>query len=324
MTRMWSSVILALSIQVCLLPRCFASPVSSDQEPPAGVVVWGEISTGYSAMSNWIIELIPRNGGAPQRIAPEFDGSFEFRDVTPGLHEVRVSDARGRLLYDEVISIRGNERLSIKPRLDEPPQSSKAEMVSVAQLRHKIPREAHVEFRKGTEALKKREVRSAVDHLKAAVAIDPAFADAHNDLAVAYLRLNEDQESAEHFQKAIELDPGYQPAGNNLCVVLLKMKRYAEAGEVAGRILKTGAGSAVAHYAAAVSLIAAGGNRNEALDHLRRAQDDIPKGRVLAASILAEAGRREDAAAELEAYLRSPDQTVDRSALEAWLAELRK
>ena len=80
----------------------------------------------------------------------------------------------------------------------------------------------------------------------------------------------------------------------------------------------------MAHYAAAISLIAAGGSKTEALDHLRRAEDDIPKGHVLAASILAEAGRREDAAKELEAYLRSPDETVDRPALDAWLAQLRQ
>jgi hypothetical protein len=61
-------------------------------------------------------------------------------------------------------------------------------------------------------------------------------------------------------------------------MLLLKTKRYAEAGQAAGRLLRRGAGSAKAHYVAAVSLLAGRGSQSEALKHLRRAEDTIPKG----------------------------------------------
>jgi tetratricopeptide (TPR) repeat protein len=163
-----------------------------------------------------------------------------------------------------------------------------------------------------------------VEHLKSAVAADPAFADAHNHLGVVYFHMNQYQESSAHFQKAVELAPTHRQANDNLCLVLLKTERYAEAGEAAGRILRLGSGSPMAHYAAAVGLISADGSATEALDHLRRAEVSIPNARLLGARILAGTDRRADAARQVEAYLRSQDADPKRPQLEAWLAQLRQ
>jgi len=94
------------------------------------------------------------------------------------------------------------------------------------QLQHKVPHKAIVEFRRGTEAFKKQQVAAAVDHLKAALAIDPEFVDAHNDLGVAYLALRDFEQGAVHFKQAIALAPTYEPAIDNLCILLLQLKRF--------------------------------------------------------------------------------------------------
>ena len=154
--------------------------------------------------------------------------------------------------------------------------------------------------------------------------LDPGFAGARNNLGVAYVGLDQYQQSLEQFQKAVELAPNYVLANENLCMVLLKLKRFAEAEEVAHRVLSRGANSAIAHYSMAVGLLAQGGSRSEALDHLRRAEDRLPTARLLVAAIFDETGRRGDAARELETYLSSPGEDSRRPEVEAWLSKLRE
>jgi hypothetical protein len=212
------------------------------------IVVRGEISAGNSSTSVLTVELTPLRVGVARKTTPGQDGFFEFLAVTPGEHELRVIDAEGRLRYHDVFRLRPNhETLSINVPSAEPAQYPKPDAISVQRLQHKVPCQAMIEFRKGVAALKNRQVMSAVEHLKAAVAIDPAFADAHSDLGVAYLRSKEYRQSAEQFQKAISLVPSHQAANENLCMLLLRTKRYVEAGQAAGRILRHGAGSAKAH-----------------------------------------------------------------------------
>jgi len=50
----------------------------------------------------------------------------------------------------------------------------------------------------------------------------------------------------------------------------------------------------------------------------------MPKARLLEAKVLADAGRRADAAQELEKYIGSLDESTERPELEQWLAELRR
>ena len=192
------------------------------------------------------------------------------------------------------------------------------------QLSHKSPRKAVNELKNGRAALEKQQFTRAVGHLESAVAVDPASADAHNDLGVAYFQLEQYQKSVEHFKRATDLAPTHERANNNLCLVLLKTGRYTEAGQAANGVLQRGGSSPVVHYAAAVGLYAGGGNLNEALRHLTRAGAQLPNARLLTVRVLAEAGRRADAARELEAYLRTPEGDSRRPELEAWLAELRR
>jgi tetratricopeptide (TPR) repeat protein len=301
------------------------SQVETQNPASSQVYVVGQVSGSDSSLPNWTVELIPFNGGLRIQTEPRPDGSFSLPAVPTGEYEMRVMDVNGRVVHDETISLRRpTERLSIAVRSEESSPSMKAAAISFQQLRHKVPSKARAEYKKGENALNKRQPNQAVEHLKAAVAIDPEFADAQNDLGIAYLRLQQYTASAEQFQKVRALDRNYQPAGDNLCIVLLRMKRYEEASQIAGDILRHGDGSAMAHYTAAVGMVVTGGKRSDALDHLRRAKDDLPAARLLSAQLLAEAGRRTDAAKELETYLRYPEADAKRPELEAWLAELSK
>ena len=196
--------------------------------------------------------------------------------------------------------------------------------VSILQLRHKVPPAAQKEYNKGLSAGKKGDFETALDHMQKAVAIDPEFADAYSGIGVAQLSLGRLEEAAVQFQKAINLVPDHTQAISNLSIVLSRLKRYGEAGQAARQALKLNPGLMKMRYILAFSLTREQGHETEALDNLERAAVEIPKARLLAADILTNAGRRDDAVRQLEQYLRAlPERDADRKNVEERLAQLR-
>jgi tetratricopeptide (TPR) repeat protein len=201
--------------------------------------------------------------------------------------------------------------------------------ISIRQLQHKIPADAQKEFSKGITASKKGDRQSAVEHFQKAVSIDPELVEGYNNLGAAHAALGQLEQAAEQFQKAIEQVPEYTLALANLSLALCSTERYPEAEQAARRALKLDSSLSKVRYVLAVSLIAQHRDPTElvapeVLDNLERATPEVPKARLVAADILAQAGRRDDAARQLEEYLRStPEQDTDRQRVEAWLTHLR-
>jgi tetratricopeptide (TPR) repeat protein len=224
-------------------------------------------------------------------------------------------------LYEEAVSIqKKDETVWIGLPAE---QSAREQTVSIQQLEHRVPRAARKEHEKGMEALRKQQYPAAADHFKAALTFDPQYAAARNDLGVAYVRMRNWDAAAEQFRSVLDAVPGHQPANDNYIVALLQGERFAEAEEAADQILRRG-GTPIAHYTAALCIVMRHGNFKEALDHLRLTEQTIPKGRLIAAQILEELGRRADAARALESYMQFAEAEPKLPALEKWLADLRQ
>jgi len=191
--------------------------------------------------------------------------------------------------------------------------------------RHQIPADAMRAYDKGRYAAGQGNGQQAITYFREALAIDPHFAGAHNDLGAVYLTRGELSQAVEQFQKTIELAPQHRLALSNLSIALIRMKRYREAGEIARRTLELEPGQTRAHLILAAALLVQTGDTGEALAHLERASAEIPKAHLLAAGVLAKAGRCREAADHLEEYLRvAAPQDTERSRAKAWLVELRQ
>ena len=201
-----------------------------------------------------------------------------------------------------------------------------AATVSLQQLQHKVPKQALKEFKKARTASNKGDNETALDHLQNVIQLDPEFADAHNDLGVALARLGNTREAVEQFQKAVSLAPDHNPAVGNLSLALYMLQHYQEVLPVARRALKINPELVYVHFVLGVSLVIEHGDRKEALQNLERAAPKFPEARVMASDLLARMGRREDAAWQLEEYLRSaPNGNTSRQQeVEARLAQLRQ
>jgi tetratricopeptide (TPR) repeat protein len=288
------------------------------------ITVRGEVTSSSPIGSGLSVEL----GGSGMRFetAPvNGDNSFEFRSATPGVHELRVLAANGQVLYQEYVSVNPNQTLSIRLPDQSSAKHSGDSTISLQQLQHKVPPAAQKAFQKGERAATRGDLEQARTCFEEAVAQDPEFADAYNELGGVDAGLNHLADAASHFQKAIDLVPEHRRALPNLSIVLAKMERFHEAGQVARRALQVVPGDSRMHYIVAASLVDENGDIDEILAHLDRAATDIPSAHITAADLLAQHGRTEDAIHRLEGYLvRAAPGDALRPKVEARLAQLRQ
>ncbi len=290
-----------------------------------GFFVHGQVSSETTIAGTMMVELLANGHSVSASTYVRPDGSFEFASVMPGGYELRMAGAGGAVVHSQTVLISGPEpNLSINIPGHSNTDPNGGGTISIRQLQHKIPSDARKEFSEGVKASKKGDHQSALNHFQKAVSIDPELADGYNNLGSAHAALGQLEQAAKQFQNAIDLVPDHSLAVANLSVALCKMERYPEAEQLARRALKLDSSLLKIRYVLAVSLIAQHRDSTEVLENLQRAAVEVPKARLVAAELFVQTGHRDDAAKQLEEYLRvTPEQDADRQRVETWLGQLR-
>ncbi|MEO8099033.1 MAG: tetratricopeptide repeat protein [Acidobacteriota bacterium] len=97
--------------------------------------------------------------------------------------------------------------------------------VSVAQLRHKVPKSARKAFERASQLSGKGDYRGAALELEKAIAEDPKYMEAYCNLGAQYFRLGMMERAAVEASMAIELDPKSSIAHANLAAIQLVLSR---------------------------------------------------------------------------------------------------
>jgi tetratricopeptide (TPR) repeat protein len=74
-----------------------------------------------------------------------------------------------------------------------------------------------------------RRPREALPHLERAIALDPEYAEAHNNLGGAYSMLGDWDSATYEFRRAVEIWPEYPTARANLSNALRRARSTSEA-----------------------------------------------------------------------------------------------
>lgn len=101
-------------------------------------------------------------------------------------------------------------------------------------------------FHDGTRLLEQGSPQHAEAALRAALARQPDFGEAHANLALTLDRGGRDVEAEHHYRRALELMPAHDQAWTNFGAMLERQKRYAESEDAHRRALMHNPGSAVA------------------------------------------------------------------------------
>jgi cytochrome c-type biogenesis protein CcmH/NrfG len=299
--------------------------ISGQGQQNSPIIVRGEIVPGGPVAGPLTVELSGDGSMPQQSVVVNSDNTFEFRAATPGMHELSVIGAGGRIIHQENVVI-SNPNQSLSIRLPESPDANRSagSVISLQQLSHKVPAPARKAFDKGEQAVAKGNLLQARNSFQEAVSIDPEFADAYNELGGVDVGLKLLPEAAQQFQKAIDLVPEHPMALPNLAIVLAKMQHLHEAGQVARRALQIAPADGRLHYIVATSLLADKGSIDEVIAEFERSTGTIRAAHVVLADLLATQGRSQEAIQHLETYLSTaPADDRLRPKVEARLAALR-
>jgi len=284
--------------------------------------LWGQvISYDHLTVDGFEIELAG-NGQAPRQRARVVDGVFDFQPVPPGTYQFRLFDRSGRVILRYNQSLNGSNDdviLRLPYARPEPPSEH---VVSLAELRHKVPRQAADAFHAGLKAVDSDDVPKSIEYFQKAVKFDSQYVEAENNLAVLFNRLGNTEEALQHAQRAFEINPAWAETGHTLAVLLIAAKRYGQTEELARAMLANQRAVPEMHAFLAISLIGQKRSFDEAFGHIRLAAEEFPIVRLLAANTLIEIGLPSVAAVQVNGYLQSGARGCERAALERWLAQM--
>jgi tetratricopeptide (TPR) repeat protein len=254
-------------------------------QPSRTVPVHGQVTTADGALPAQmlfveVIELGHRS--ANERVTVSANGDFDTHPLSAGNYEFRVVDASGSLLASENMAV-GDFGGSLTIRLPDrtPHESPGGGVVSLSSLQHKVPKKARRELAKAELVMSRGELEESIKHLRAAIAIDPQYLEAYNNLGCRLIRLERPQEAVKALTKATELDPKAPFPLANLSAALLMARDVTGAESAARRALSVDPSSARAHYLLGLSLLSERKYTPEATQNIRLAAQEFPRAKSI-------------------------------------------
>jgi tetratricopeptide (TPR) repeat protein len=200
----------------------------------------------------------------------------------PTLAEVNVFDG------DYLASLRVTEDVTALspiqppgPQVNHPPAGS----VSVAQLRHKPPKNAQKSMARGARFSQAGDHRRAAEEFDRAVTADRDFASAHRSLGEEYALLGRYSEAEAELQRSLTLDPDSWIGHYNLAAVLYATGNLSGAERSARRALELSKTDVQARILLGLLLWDHVETRTEALEHLQYAAGSSSEARELLANL---------------------------------------
>ncbi len=159
------------------------------------------------------------------------NGKFHFRKLPAGAYVLMVGDLQRTVEVGPSLAD-AKDRISITINLPDTgidPNFSAKDRVSLREL--SISKEALHAYDAAEQALERRNVPAAVEHLKRAVALAPQFSAAWNHLGTIAYQAAQYPEAESDFRRAFEADPEAYPPLVNLGGVLLNLGDWSDALE---------------------------------------------------------------------------------------------
>jgi hypothetical protein len=176
-------------------------------------------------------------------------------------------------------------------------------VVTVEQLRHRVPAKAKNEMEKGQKALQRARIDDAIRHYKLAIAVDPSLVVARNNLAMCFMQ-SDLPAAIDQLEQAVQVDPHHPVLYRNLTLAYAFSARFVDAervGRIAVDLNRTG--EQTARFLLGWVLVSEHKYTDETLQLLDRASNAIAFAHLLAGGALLSKGEYIRAKTEIETYL---------------------
>jgi Flp pilus assembly protein TadD len=182
-------------------------------------------------------------------------------------------------------------------------------IVTLHQLSHRVPRQAAKEYDRAVKAKENGTRENAIAHFNRAIAIDPEFSDAINDLGVLYLDAGRTDQAIERFTKAVAVDPHAALPYLNLALAYLRQNQLVDGERAARQAMDLDRGDPHGPMVLGISLVLEGKFTAEAERSLERAARDFEFAKFWLAVGLVERGDVAKAKHELRTYIAHAKNT---------------
>jgi tetratricopeptide (TPR) repeat protein len=269
----------------------------------------GRIEGIKGDLSMLYVELRDAAGHAlVERSQVGVDGTFGF-DVPSGSYDVRVvTGVHEEVIAQDYVQINAlGGQLVLRVPQDAKPKPVSG-VVSVKELQAPVPKKAWQAFVKAQQYAEADQAGLAIEQYQRAIALDPAWRDAHSNLGAQLMRAGRTEDALGEFREALRIGPASAMLYTNLATALATERRTEEAESAVRTALGLDGSDAKARYLLGHVLVMQPGREKEALAELRAASAQVPAARIVAANVLLRTGEKADARAELHAYLDSGDR----------------
>ena len=162
---------------------------------------------------------------------------------------------------------------------DPPRQPVISGTISATTLRHTVPKAAVRAHERGRKSFAAGKTGEAARELEKALALDPEYAEAHENLGALYLKLNRRAEAEVHIRRAIELNPSSSFAHSDLGAIQLLAGDLQAAERSARRALQLSGGNDWARFVLGATLVLNPATYSEGLQNLEYASRSVPAAR---------------------------------------------
>jgi tetratricopeptide (TPR) repeat protein len=268
------------------------------------------LPSGFSAERNVRITL--RNGQSMlSTLFSNKHGEFRFDNLSQGVYYVQaeIDDPAFEPVVEKVMLGRGiTWELTLELR------DKKligiglgARVVSVAELRQKVPPAAKREYQLGMKFVSKGDIQQAAKHFQEAISIYPEYLAARNDLGAQYLKLKQLEEAEKHFQIVFRSDPKNFNAKFNMGLVRIERRDYLDAISQLNQAIAIDSTRPVARLWLGIAELETGdlaGAERELTKALVMGGDECVAAHYYLARVYFSRGGVEDASRAVQAYLQ--------------------
>ncbi len=262
------------------------------------------------------------------------NGSFVFRQLGGGRFAIRVDAGEAYEQATEVVNITDNGTIGNMSRLGQTYSvqiqlrlKSNQPITKGVVSANDPPKAALDLFNQALESVKNGHRDKAIEQLKGALAIHPAFPAALNGLGVQYLKLGKYEAASEAFTKGLKITPNSFILHLNNGISLFSLNRHAEAETEFAAALANKEASGTAHLYHARALIALNRLDDAAVDLKRAIEiggDDVKLAHRYLAGIYVEKGENAEAVKQLELYLQVSPDSKETDQIKNLIKELNK
>ena len=223
-----------------LVPSVYGQSGSDSFSRTGSVKVHVTSGTGYACDLQANVSLLSSSGTPVGENVTDKDCEVYFANVAAGSYRVTVSGPGIESSQGETVDLDPRSRNELEVTVKHAGTASQGSTTAatqplVAAVDLNIPEGARKEFDKASQFTAKENWPKSIEHLNKAVAIYLQYAEAYNNLGVAYGRLGDRAKNLEALQKAISLNDHFAPAYVNLARIAIADRDFPQAETLLNR-----------------------------------------------------------------------------------------